>query len=84
MRSRGSEKVTVDRLLRLPPVHIDGKGLRAYRSLEQMAAKVSKEPDLAIVILCCARLQREKCGRSENCRAVRGEKTGHWCGSQHG
>ena len=44
MRSRGSEKVTVDRLLRLPPVHIDGKGLRAYRSLEQMAAKVSKEP----------------------------------------
>lgn len=34
----------VDRLLRQPPAHIDGMSLRAYRSLEQMAAKVSKEP----------------------------------------
>ena len=38
--------MTVDRILRQPPVHIDEKGLRAYRSLEQMAAKVSKEPTL--------------------------------------
>lgn len=37
--------MTVDRILRQPPVHIDGKGLRAYRSLEQMAAKVSKDED---------------------------------------
>ncbi len=44
MRSRGFEKVTVDRILTQPPVHIDGKGLRAYRSFELMAAKVSKEP----------------------------------------
>jgi hypothetical protein len=44
MHSCGFEKVTVDRLLRQPPFHIDGKGLRAYRSLEKMAAKVSKEP----------------------------------------
>ena len=36
--------MTVDRILRQPPVHIDGKGLRAYWPLEQMAAKVSKEP----------------------------------------
>ena len=44
MHSCGFEKVTVDRLLRQPPFHIDGKGLRAYRALEKMAAKVSKEP----------------------------------------
>mgnify|MGYP000448072243 FL=1 len=43
MRSRGFEKVTVDRILTQPPVHIDGKGLRAYRSFELMAAKVSKD-----------------------------------------
>ena len=52
MRSCGFEKVTVDRLLRQPPVHIDGKGLRAYRSLEQMAAKVSKEPNLTDAASC--------------------------------
>ena len=46
MRSCGFEKVTVDRILRQPPVHIDGKGLRAYRPFELMAAKVSKEPKL--------------------------------------
>jgi hypothetical protein len=46
MRSRGFEKVTVVRILTQPPVHIDGKGLRAYRPFELMAAKVSKEPTL--------------------------------------
>lgn len=34
------------------------------------AAKVSGEPDSAIVILCCLRSQRKKCGMSEKVRAA--------------
>lgn len=36
----------------------------------QIAAKVSKEPDSAIVIFCCVRSQREKCSMSEKIRAA--------------
>ena len=45
------------------------------------AAKVSGEPYPVIVILCCARSQREKCGRSENCRAVARRKNRSLVGS---
>jgi hypothetical protein len=72
MRSRGSEKVTVDRLLRLPPVHIDGKGLRAYRSFELMAAKVSKEPVAEVSNSRCARSQRNFCCDAANLMQHRG------------
>jgi len=34
------------------------------------AANGSCEPDSAIVILCCVRSQREKCGMSEKVRAA--------------
>ena len=34
------------------------------------AAKVSGEPESAIVILCCVRSQRDKCGMSEKVRAA--------------
>jgi len=34
------------------------------------AAKAPKEPDSAIVILCCVRSQREKSGMSEKVRAA--------------
>ena len=62
--------MTVDRLLRQPPVHIDGKGLRAYRSLEKMAAKVSKEPTAEVSNLCCVRSQRELCCVGEDSEAA--------------
>jgi hypothetical protein len=54
----------VDRLLRQPPFHIDGKGLRAYRSLEKMAAKVSKEPIPEVLLR--KRSQVQQFGR-QNC-----------------
>ena len=48
------------------------------------AAKGRIEPDSAIMILCCERSQREKCGMSENLMLSRGGRNCRSRMSQHG
>ena len=40
------------------------------RTFDQLAANGGREPDSAIMILCCVRSQRGKCGMSEKPHAV--------------
>jgi len=49
----------------------------AFSRAAQSLVRVGLEPDSAIVILCCVRSQREKCGVSE-------KRNGHSRVSQHG
>ena len=51
-------------------VRLSAVSCPAYRTSMLIAAKVWFEPESAIVILCCVRSQREKCGMSEKVRAA--------------